>query len=554
MAKKYSKMNISKVRQLQPFKISYSNIADFEILDGTKLTGASEARKRDVSAISDTMLSVRTTGLSRVAIEKLKDQHILKGYKTQEIARPAFPDDLRYLKTYSAQLFPKGKMLVLVNWDLYDSVKSSLNQYVMDLAYEGWFATVVKINYGTPVEVKNYIKSKAVSGVLMVGNVTASWFEMKDDFYNASSEFPCDLYYMDTNGVWGDPDGNGKFNSFTGNVTPEIWVGRLWTPTSNGNDATLINDYFARNHKYRIGQFGYSNKALAYVDDDWQHFGDCAFDNMFPASRIETHTNPVATDGDRYKAEINQHRAWAQVCSHSSPATHSFRVGTANEYVAASYLRDVNPPNSYFYNLFACSTARYTEPDYMGGWYIFDKTGNSICNGLTAVGSAKTGSMLYFENFYKPMKSGKSIGESYLEWWKALGTAHDLTDRQWFYGLTILGDPTLNWWNGVIPTLRDPFDGDVFDHYPRVMNFLWDMVSLPGSTVTYNVEVDADGAVKAGQWAAESGKTFLVSGNLSTNNYEHQFVGAQRGRWRVRACVDGIVCPWSDWRYFAFKI
>ena len=521
-----TKLNISKMRQLHPFKINYSKVKNLQMVEGKKLLNAAEVGKLSVIG-------------GKIELQR---------FATEEVSRPAFPTNLRYLQTYSAVQFPKGKVLVLVNWDLYESVKTSINQYVMDLAYEGWYATVVKMKFGKPTDVRNFIKSKDISGVFMVGNITAAWYEIADD------EFPCDLYYMDTNGVWGDPDGDGKFSTFTGNITPEIWVGRLWTPTLNGNDAALINDYFARNHKFRKGQFGCSNKALAYVDDDWTQFGDCAFDLMFPPSRVETITDPLTTDGDRYRAEINQHRAWAQVCSHSNPDVHTFKVGTTTEVVNASYLRDVNPPNAYFYNLFACSTARFTQPEYMGGWYIFDKAGNSTCNGLAAVGSTKSGSMLAFENFYKPMSSGKVIGEALLEWWKSLGTTHDDGERYWFYGLTLLGDPTLNWWSGVVPNLRDPFNNDVFDHYPRRMNFLWDTVSLPGSTVTYTIEIDAFHAIKSGQWAAESGKTYFISGNLSSNSYEHMFVGAQEGRWRVRARVDGINGPWSDWRYFRFTI
>jgi hypothetical protein len=313
----------------------------------------------------------------------------------------------------------------------------------------------------------------------------------------------------------------------------------------NGNDAALLNNYFARNHLFRKGQFGYSNRALAYVDDDWTGFGDCALDMMFPASNIEVITDPVTTDGDRYKAEVNQHRAWAQICAHSNPGGHSFKIPNGSEWVPNSYLRDVNPPNAYFYNLFACSNALFTQPDYMAGWYIFNKSGGPVCNGLAAVGSTKTGSMLAFENFYGSMGAGKVIGDAFVDWWKALGNTHSTFDRQWYYGLVLLGDPTLNWWSGVVPTLRDPFEGDTFDHWPRLTNLEWDPIGL--SNITYNVEVDAF----TGKWAAEGG-TWLISKTLNDNNYDVIFVGCQRGRWRVRAKVGSILCPWSHWRYFTY--
>ncbi|HET8658806.1 MAG TPA: C25 family cysteine peptidase [Micromonosporaceae bacterium] len=512
------------VRQLRPFKIDYREVQNLQYVDH-------EGRKPQTFA-----------DFSRL--------HRAVAMEVEEQARPAFPADLRYLGEYSRTKFPKGKVLVLVNAGLYESVKGSIAQYVTDLAYEGYYATAYKVNGGQPTELRNFIIGKRpVVGALLVGSLPTAWFEMADDFYG-TSEFPCDLYYMDLDGTWKDPDHDGKFSEHPTGVAPEIWVGRLWTPTANGNDADLVNSYFRRNHLYRKGLFGASDRALAYVDDDWQGFGDCALDSMFPASHIEVVTDPAATDGDRFKAEINQHRAWAHICAHSSPGGHSFKIPAGGEWVPATYLRDVNPPNAYFYNLFACSNTLFTQPDYMGGWYIFDKPGGSTCNGLAAVGSTKTGSMLLFENFYGAMATGRTVGQAMVEWWRALGADHDLGERRWYYGLALLGDPTLNWWTGMVPRLRDPFDGDTFDHFPRLTHFLWDTVPVSGAT--YNIEIDAHGARVDGQWAAESGLTWLVSGNLATNSYEHMFVGAQRGRWRVRARMAGMVGPWSDWRYFRY--
>lgn len=521
----FTSLDLSKVRQLRQFKIDYSHVRNLEYID---------KKKSPPQAFSQ---------FRRIAVRG--------AMQTGKQPRPTFPRDLRHLRSYSPAQFPKGKMLILVNHELYPSIRDSINQYVMDVAYEGYFATVYRVKGGTPAELRKFIKRKRpLAGVLMVGKLPVGWFEMDDDFYDRHSEFPCDLYFMDLNGTWVDPDHDGKFSSHPSGVEPEIWVGRLWTPTKGGNDGALLKEYFRRNHKFRKGLFGCSNRALAYVDDDWIGFGDCGFDQMFPPSDIEVITDPATTDGDRYKAEINQHRAWAQVCAHSSPSGHSFKIPGGSEWVPNTYLRDVNPPNAYLYNLFACSNARFTQTDYMAGWYVFDKSGGSVCNGLAAVGSTKTGSMLGFENFYGPMGSGKTIGEAFVDWWKALGTPHDLGDRRWYYGLTLLGDPTLNWWSGVVPSLRNPYDGDTFDHYPRRTHFSWDSIGLSG--VRYNIEIDAFGARVAGKWAAEANLTWLVSGTFAQPEYEHLFVGAQRGRWRVRARVGGQVCPWSDWRYFRY--
>lgn len=522
-----SDINLSQIARLRNFKIDYKKVRNLEYVDKNNLQPQTFAQFKALAPPA--------------------------AFVAEEQARPTFSADLKHLQAYSVGAFPKGKVLILVNYDLYLSVMASIDLHIQDLAYEGYFAVAYKVKGGGPVDMRNFLKGKLpVVGALMVGSLPVAWFEMTDDFGGAA-EFPCDLYYMDLNGTWNDPDGDGKFSEHPIGVEPEIWVGRLWTPSANGNDAALINDYFKRNHLYRKGLFGASNKALAYVDDDWTGFGDCALDSMFPAANVETITDPATTDGDRYKAEVQQFRAWAQICAHSSPGGHSFKVpGSASEWVPNTYLRDINPPNAFFYNLFACSNALFTQPEYMAGWYIFDKSGGSTCNGLAAVGSAKTGSMLTFENFYTPMGNGKVIGDAYVDWWKALGASHELWMRKWFYGLVLLGDPTLNWWSGFVPALRNPYDRDVFDHYARLTTFQWDPV--PVRSATYNVEIDAFGAKAAGKWAAEVNATWLISGAVSDCTYEHLFVGAQRGRWRVRANVGGRVCPWSDWRYFNYTV
>ena len=526
-AEKYTKVNVKKVKRLSKFKIDYSKVRILEYIDKEKR--APKAFKEFIRALPPAPI------------------------QAVEVPRPTFPSDLRYLKKYSPTQYRRGKVLIAVNWDLYPQIKASIDQYVIDLSNDGYYGEVYKVKGGTPRAFRNFLKRKfPFSGALLVGSIPVAWFEMDDDFYGAHSEFPCDLFYMDLNGTWADPDNDGKYSGHPSKVKPEIWVARLWTPTKAGNDPALIRNYFVRNHQFRKGLMRYSKSALAYVDDDWTHFGDCGFDKMFSPGTIEVITDPATTDGDRYKTEINQHRGWAQICAHSSPFGHSFKIPTGSEWVPNTYLKDVNPPNAFLYNLFACSNARFTESEYMAGWYIFDKPDRSICSGMAVVGSTKTGSMLLFENFYGPMGTGKFVGDAYKEWWNALGTDHDLGERQWYYGLVLLGDPTINWWSGVVPILRDPGDGDTFDQFPRRTNFRWDPINIPG--VKYTMEVDAFGAVSAGKWAAEVGKSGIVKTGITSNSREHVFVGAQRGRWRVRAKVGTIDCPWSEWRYFRYTV
>ncbi len=464
--------------------------------------------------------------------------------------RPKYPSDEGYRNTKHWHLYPRGRMLVLVDNTIYNAVKASVDQYVLDVGRQGYWATIHTVQGATPAAVRNYIRRRNPVGVLMVGAIPAAWYEI-----DGSADFPCDLFYMDTSGSWHDNSGDkGRFDGHSGDVNPELWVGRLYTPTAGGSDAALINEYFARNHKYRLGRLGHARSAMAFVDDDWQHFDDCAMDEMFPSSVITKYTDPNQTDADLYKAEVNAMRSWVQLCAHSSPHSHALYVPAqnGNEYINTAYFRDLNPPNAHFYNLFCCGPGLFTANDYLAGWYIFDQQPDATNFGLTAVASAKSGSMLYFEDFYEPLGDGKLIGDAYVDWWRALGNVHSHADQYWFYGLTLLGDPTLSWWVGAVPDVELPEEEDVFDHYPRKMQMRWDPVNLPG--VEYSVEVDAFGAVVGGQWAEESGQTFRMYHNITANTLDHNFVGMQRGRWRVRAVIDGQQCAWSPWSYFRFTI
>ncbi len=80
------------------------------------------------------------------------------------------------------------------------------------------------------------------------------------------------------------------------------------------------------------------------------------------------------------------------------------------------------------------------------------------------------------------------------------------------------------------------------------MQLRWDPVNLPA--VKYHVQVD----YFDGHWAEETGRYCYNYHNITSNTLEHTFVGAQRGRWRVRAKVNGRMCAWSPWSYFRFTI
>ena len=95
------------------------------------------------------------------------------------------------------------------------------------------------------------------------------------------------------------------------------------------------------------------------------------------------------------------------------------------------------------------------------------------------------------------------------------------------------------------PRLLTPYDGTIFDDYPRHVNLEWKTV--PKAT-GYEVEV---------QWQLPDDKSWHTVRDypkaVNVPTYSFDFVGAQPGRWRVVATTkDGKRSSWSDWRSFSF--
>ncbi len=107
------------------------------------------------------------------------------------------------------------------------------------------------------------------------------------------------------------------------------------------------------------------------------------------------------------------------------------------EWVYSSTIQNCDPP-VLFYNLFSCGPGRFTDDDYLAGSYIFNTS-----TGLITIASSKSGSMLNFHDFTGPLsEDNKTIGQAMLEWFQAQAP-FELWEQEWYYGLVINGDPTL---------------------------------------------------------------------------------------------------------------
>jgi len=325
---------------------------------------------------------------------------------------------------------------IVINSGIYPYISSEIETFSQDLINDGYSVRVDTISGMDHVVLRNHLASllpQGLVGAIFVGEVPVAWFETNG--FGTWEEYPHDLYFCDLDGTYVDNDGDGIYDDHTGSVEPEIWAGRIYARNLTwDNEIRLLKRYFRKNHLYRVDSLSLPQRGLSFVDDDWSSWATCGLDLIY--SDVVVINDNYQTTASNYRNQLVQGYEWIHICAHSSPWGHTFKY-PPDQYKGTvfNYEIYVLEPRALFYNLFACSGTRFVEENYSAGWYIFNDSA-----GLVAVGSAKTGSMLAFDDFYGPIgQQNMCIGDAFKYWF----TLHGEEDWDWFYGLNILGDPTL---------------------------------------------------------------------------------------------------------------
>ena len=318
------------------------------------------------------------------------------------------------------------RVVLLVDNAVYSGITSSLSTFQSDLEAEGYTVIVWQIEGGTASDIRSDLQSEysssGLAGAIAIGDIPTGWIE------NGYGEYPIDMYLMDMNGIWSDPDNDGLFDSYS-NGAPEIWLGRL-TPTylSFGSSIELLNSYFAKNHAYRIGALSLPDRALAYEEAFEGLTG--ALDNLY--DDVTRKDDPVGTNADDFKQELLYGYEWVHLISHSSPWGSSFHTGAPSSGAGTLNNFELPPldPHALFYVCNCCSNGRWTEIDNLANSYIWTDS-----YGLAALAQAKVDYTNYFTEYYSQLASGSNLGDAYRVW---LGSNMSNED-----GAVLFGDPTL---------------------------------------------------------------------------------------------------------------
>ncbi len=424
-----------------------------------------------------------------------------------------------------------GKVVLIVEDRVFDGIAASLTTFQSDLEGEGYTVETWQVSGGSASDIRSDLQTAylagGLDGALLIGDIPTGWMD------NGFGEYPIDLFLMDMNGTWNDPDGDGLYESYSG-ASPEIWVGRL-TPTflTWGSSAELINAYFAKNHAYRIGTLSLPDRALAYEEA----FTGLTYylDNLYPI--VVRVTDPVGTNADNFKQELLNGYEWVHLISHSSPWGSSFHTGAPPEGAGTFDNFEVPPldPHAFFYVLNCCSNGRWTEVDNIANSYIWCDT-----YGLAALAQAKVDYTNYFEEYYIELAAGSNLGDAFKVW---------LAGNMYFEdGAVLFGDPTLK------PRLSGSAAGvggssgygtgrDTWSQYP-----VTEGLHTQGRVDTWTDP--ASGQVFAVSGTSDPVRANILATNYSDDTWTQPLIVCQHVYWDWHPTVggDGAGNVWTAWQ------
>jgi hypothetical protein len=345
--------------------------------------------------------------------------------------------------------------MVIVDSSIYDAIKPSIRQYSTDVENSGFAVNITetaKLMDKTSSGIRACLqqaRGAELEGALLVGDVPEAWFKVQD------RKFPTDMFYMDLDGSWFDLDRDGVFDARGGDLSPEIWIGRIRASTVGGDQISLINGYFAKNHAYRTGAFTIPWwRSLIYIDDQGSISSrqDAETSLHHVTTDVAIVTDPQVTNTTDYKSRLRDPHGyqWLYLMSHGERGKHDFYVPekrtSSPEYEGSILSSDYKAidPRIVFYQLFTCSASRYTDAEYLAGSIVFETSW-----GLAVLGSTDDMYSFSTNSFFRSLSEMESIGRAFKHWLGDAVSQHkldyftDLSYQILFNAVTIIGDPTL---------------------------------------------------------------------------------------------------------------
>jgi hypothetical protein len=395
----------------------------------------------------------------------------------------------------------RQQVCLLVSSSVSDSLKDRLERWMEDVRKTGFDVVQKVISSESANEIRTSLRNMPnLAGCLLVGDIPHVVYETTYEYPEGVSHaetFPTDLYYMDLDGEWIDTDKDGNFDGHKGDISPEIWIGRLKASTLSGNEVELLKNYFDRNHFFRIGALTLPHRALIYTDHYLDYYTNeltaetkTALKSVY--SDVATVAYPQKTSADDYLQHLKQGYSLVRVLVHSGGFGHYF----GNQTDGKVYPRDIKAldPKAFFYVITSCGNFDYRQRDYIGGWYVFGKSYSLLAIGDSGVHDL----FVVLPKAFFPRLRNEYFGLAYLHYLQQCVREKARVDS--VYNAIMLGDPLLKVaYNGPDSDL----DG-LGDHYESSIGTnstnpdtdgdgLDDKIELMMGTSPTNADTDGDG-------------------------------------------------------------
>jgi hypothetical protein len=336
------------------------------------------------------------------------------------------------------------QVCLLVSSSVYEPLKGRLERWIVDVQKTGFQVIEKTINNESASEIRTLLRNIAdLAGAFMIGDIPYVVYETTYEQPEGVSHyetFPTDLYYMDLNGEWIDANGNGLFDDHKGNIAPEIWVARLKVSTLIDNEIGLLQNYFDKNHLYRIGALTLPDRALVYTD----HYDDYYTNDLTPKTASELTqvypevvkvAYPQPTNANDYLERLKQGYNLVRLLVHSGGFGHYFGNQTDGK-VYGTDIRTLDP-KAFFYVITSCGDFDYRQPDYIGGWYVFSES-----YGLVAIGDSGVHDLFVVlsDSFFLRLRS-EYLGLAYLHYLQDSVRKNARVDSA--HNAIMIGDPLL---------------------------------------------------------------------------------------------------------------
>jgi hypothetical protein len=393
-------------------------------------------------------------------------------------------------------------VLVFVNATLYPSIQPEFATYLADVAADGFTTKVVAVTGGRPQNLRQILQAHRDSGLVggvMVGDLPVAWWSDG----SAGEDFPIDLFFGDLDGIFSDANGDGKYDTHSGNTAPDIWIGRICASRMTYDcEEHLVKSYFSRNHEYRNGQLMIPRRGLVYNEVDW-YPNNHGMSGLY--TDITMFNDANTTTAYHYKNQLQQGYEFVHLISHSSPWVHTFFLAGDVPGGGSVFNFEIPAlaPNAAFYFLNACMCGRFTERDNLGNWYLFAQPWGQV----VMASSQLMYGLSDLSTVYSALGHDSCFGGAFLAWHRS--------NYPSFMGTLMLGDPTLK-------VRRTP---------PLVarLNPPCYQASAPQDWTEYAVENSnfVNGRPRIGQSQGQIRIVFDSGRNVRSDNYMTSFNGTQ---------------------------